>query len=301
MTSTHPAPAARPHRGTIHAVEAEVVAHVAWPDGQFVLTLAAPACAATAAPGQFVHVQCPQLPMRRPLSLLRADPAAGTIEVLYKIHGAGLAALAAVRPGERVAVLGPIGRGFRPDPARPQALLLGGGVGIPPLVFLAERLRAAGTTPGPVGFFGSELPFPFRLGPAQVALPGVPADATASLAELDARGIAVRLASRAGHAGCHAGFVTDLARAWLATQAPASLDRTVVYACGPEPMLRACQRLASEFALPTQLCLEEFMACAVGGCAGCVVPVVVDGRRAMKRVCVDGPVFDGASVYPDAA
>jgi dihydroorotate dehydrogenase electron transfer subunit len=65
-------------------------------------------------------------------------------------------------------------------------------------------------------------------------------------------------------------------------------------------MLRATQKLAHEFGLPTQLCLEEFMACAVGGCAGCVVPVVVDGQRAMKRVCVDGPVFDGASVYPGA-
>jgi dihydroorotate dehydrogenase electron transfer subunit len=62
-------------------------------------------------------------------------------------------------------------------------------------------------------------------------------------------------------------------------------------------MLRAVQKVAEEFAVPSQLCLEEFMACAVGGCAGCVVPVMVDGQRQMKRVCVDGPVFDGAAVY----
>jgi dihydroorotate dehydrogenase electron transfer subunit len=62
-------------------------------------------------------------------------------------------------------------------------------------------------------------------------------------------------------------------------------------------MLKAAQKVADEFAIPSQLCLEEFMACAVGGCAGCVVPVLVDGQRQMKRVCVDGPVFAGAAVY----
>lgn len=61
-------------------------------------------------------------------------------------------------------------------------------------------------------------------------------------------------------------------------------------------MLKAVQKVASEFSIPSQLCLEEFMACAVGGCAGCVVPVMIDGRRQMKRVCVDGPVFDGATI-----
>jgi dihydroorotate dehydrogenase electron transfer subunit len=71
----------------------------------------------------------------------------------------------------------------------------------------------------------------------------------------------------------------------------------IIYACGPTPMLRAAQKVAGEFAIPSQLCLEEFMACAVGGCAGCVVPVLVNGQRQMKRVCVDGPVFDGAAVY----
>ena len=292
----------RPHRGTIHASDAEVLAHASWPDDQYVLRLAAPACAAAARPGQFVHVQCAaHIPMRRPLSLLRADAGAGWIEVLYKTHGVGLAALAAARPGDRVSVLGPIGRGFEPVAARPQAVLIGGGVGIPPLVFLAERLRADGAVPLPVGFFGSELPFPFALRTATVPLPGTPPAASASLAALDALGIAVRLASRAGHPGCHPGFVTDLARAWLATRPPADLDRMVVYACGPGPMLQATQRLAREFALPTQLCLEEFMACAVGGCAGCAVMVHGPDGPAMKRVCVDGPVFDAERVFPAAA
>jgi dihydroorotate dehydrogenase electron transfer subunit len=294
MSTTAP----RPHRGTIHSVTAEVLQQDSWAGGQYVLRLKAPAVAALAQAGQFVHVQCaPHIPMRRPLSLQRASAREGWIEVLYKLHGAGLAALAEARPGDRVSVLGPIGRGFRPDPARPRAVLIGGGVGIPPLVFLAEQLRAAGASPSPVAFFGSELPFPFALRDPALPLPGVPAGATASLALVDDWGIPARLASGAGFPGCYRGFVTELARNWLAALSAAELAQVTVYACGPGPMLRATQQLAAAFGLPTQLCLEEYMACAVGGCAGCVVPVVVDGRRAMKRVCVDGPVFDGASVY----
>ncbi|MBL8224619.1 MAG: dihydroorotate dehydrogenase electron transfer subunit [Chromatiales bacterium] len=298
MSST----AARPHRGTIHSVTGEVLDQASWPGEQYVLRLRAPEVAARARAGQFVHVQCAtHIPMRRPLSLLGASAGEGWIDVLYKVHGTGLAALALARPGDQIAVLGPIGQGFRPDAARPQAVLIGGGVGIPPLVFLARQLRAAGGATVPVGFFGSELPFPFALSDPALPLPGVPGDATASLAVVDGLGVPARLASRAGLAGCHDGFVTDLARHWLASLPPSRRDAVTIYACGPEPMLRATQRLATAFGLPTQLCLEEYMACAVGGCAGCVVPVVIGGKRAMKRVCVDGPVFDGSSVYPDAA
>jgi dihydroorotate dehydrogenase electron transfer subunit len=72
----------------------------------------------------------------------------------------------------------------------------------------------------------------------------------------------------------------------------------MLYGCGPEPMLTAVAALAREYMLPCQLSLEEYMACAVGGCAGCVVPVHEPAGLAMRRVCVDGPVFDAAAVYP---
>jgi dihydroorotate dehydrogenase electron transfer subunit len=238
--------------------------------------------------------------MRRPLSIQRVDAAAGWIEVLYKVMGQGLAALRAVPVGGHLSVLGPIGQGFKPDTQRPRAVLLGGGVGIPPLLFLAESLVAGGTPPDRVvAFFGSELPFPCVTAKAQLAVAGAPAGASHSLPELERLGVGVRLASQSDLPGCHRGFVTDLARHWLAQQSAAALQEITIYSCGPTPMLKAVQALAREFALPTQLCLEEFMACAVGGCAGCAVPVLVDGQRAMKRVCVDGPVFAGAAVYPD--
>lgn len=287
------------HRGTIHYGDATVLRHDRYPGGQYVLRLEAPECARAATPGSFVHLQCAAtIPMRRPLSILGAHPVEGWIEVLYKVVGQGLQALSATEPGARLSLLGPIGQGFRPDPARPVALLIGGGVGIPPLMFLADSLaRQPGSEPwSPLAFFGSELPLPFDTRAAQLAVDGLPPDATGTLTRMEELGVPCRLSSFAGLPGCHAGYVTALAGAWIHNQPAAARDRMTIYACGPTPMLRAVQQLAAGSGLPSQLCLEEFMACAVGGCAGCVVPVLVNGERQMKRVCVDGPVFDGRSV-----
>ena len=105
----------------------------------------------------------------------------------------------------------------------------------------------------------------------------------------------------AGYAGCFEGYVTDLAAAWLGSLDEQALSEVEVFACGPTPMLQAVAKVARRFGVPAQVSLEEFMACAVGGCAGCAVPVVTDAGLAMKRVCVDGPVFDANAVFPPAA
>lgn len=288
------------HRNTICVEDADVLQQMPHADGQFVLRLAAPRCAARARPGSFVHIQCAgDLPMRRPLSIMRADAQAGWIEVLYKILGAGLGRLATSKPGDTFNILGPIGNGFSPDTDRPTAVLIGGGVGIPPLIFLAEYICAGRWSDAQcVAFFGSELPFPFDLTASTVALPGAPTEASQAIALLDKKGLPSRLATTAGFAGCYNGFVTELACQWLTTLPHEQLEQIMLYACGPEPMLAAVARLAREFNLPSQLCLEEYMACAVGGCAGCTVEVQTPDGPAMKRVCVDGPVFAGDSIYP---
>jgi dihydroorotate dehydrogenase electron transfer subunit len=90
-----------------------------------------------------------------------------------------------------------------------------------------------------------------------------------------------------------------LARHWLQSLNDAARAEVEVFACGPTPMLRAVAQLAREFDLPCQVSLEEYMACAVGGCAGCVVEVQTPTGPAMKRVCVDGPVFDAKTVFAD--
>ena len=108
---------------------------------------------------------------------------------------------------------------------------------------------------------------------------------------------ASRLASLQGFPGCFEGYVTDLARAWLDGLDEEGRRQVYVFACGPTPMLSATAALAREYALPCQVCLEEYMACAVGGCAGCAVRIDTPAGPAMKRVCVDGPVFDAYSVH----
>jgi len=296
-------------RGTIFLEQGRVLSHLAYDGEQFVLRLAAPKCAAHAEPGSFVHLTCdPAIPMRRPLSIMRAHPAEGWIELLYKVVGSGLQALAARKPGEELSVLGPIGRPFVAHPERPRTLLLGGGVGIPPMVFLAERLSlrnrdaaSGGAQSGPVWkplvLMGSEVPFPFRTRPSKIILPGIPAGTLACMPLLEEWGVPSRLASCSDFPGCFAGFVTELADAWLASLGDAELAEVEIFSCGPTPMLKASTALARRYGVPCQVSLEEFMACAVGGCAGCTVQVRTPGGPAMKRVCVDGPVFDAYSVF----
>ena len=266
---------------------------------QYVLRLQAPRTAARATPGSFVHLRCSDdLPMRRPLSIMRADPGAGWIEVLYKVVGAGTAALAQQAVGAQLNLLGPIGQGFKPDPARPRVLAIGGGVGIPPMVFLAHSLLADQRANWkPLVLMGSEIPFPFRTRPSHILVPGVPDGTIACMPMLDEWGIPSRLASLAGYAGCYSGYVTQLADHWLNRLSASERSEVALYACGPTAMLEAVARVAATHSLPCQVSLEEFMACAVGGCAGCAVEVHTPQGRAMKRVCVDGPVFEAAAVF----
>jgi dihydroorotate dehydrogenase electron transfer subunit len=294
----------RAHRGTIFVEDAELLARQSFDGAQFVIRLRAPRCAAAATPGSFAHLSCdPLLPMRRPLSIMRAHATEGWIEILFKIVGPGLEALSRQPLGATLSVLGPIGQGFRASPGRPKALLVGGGVGIPPMVFLAESLIHRDDAEWqPLVLMGSEIPFPFRSRPSTILVPGLPDGAIACMPLLDDWGIPSRLATLAGFAGCFDGYVTDLAVAWLSSLDRQALAEVEMFACGPTPMLQATARVARRFGVPCQVSLEEFMACAVGGCAGCAVPVLQsDGSLAMKRVCVDGPVFDANAVFPPAA
>ena len=293
----------REHRGTIFVEDAELLSQQEFPGQQFVIRLRAPKCAAAATPGSFAHLTVdPQIPMRRPLSIQRVDTKAGWVEILYKIVGPGLEALSKRPVGATVSVMGPIGNGFRPSPEHPRTLLVGGGVGIPPMVFLAESLKdRADAEWKPLVLMGSEIPFPFQTRPSTIIVPGIPEGVIACMPLLDGWDVPSRLATLAGFPGCFDGYVTDLAAAWLSSLDEAALAEVEMFACGPTPMLQATARVARRFGVPCQVSLEEFMACAVGGCAGCAVPVVTDAGLAMKRVCVDGPVFDANAVYPPAA
>jgi len=270
-------------------VQAEVVAHAHHAGEQHILRLAAPEIAAHAQPGQFVHLRVsPCRPMRRPISIMLADPACGTVDLLYKVVGAGTRELAERQPGESLPVLGPIGRPFDLSDTSRHYVLIGGGVGIPPMVFAADRLAGRAEA---VLFAGSEAPFPFALKPSRFILPGIEGNAILAIESIEERGVPCRLASNAGLYGCFEGHVPDLARAWLESLDAAARARCTLLACGPHPMLKAVAKLAADLGLPAWLSLEEYMACGIGGCAGCVVQTHEDDGKHYRRVCVDGPVF----------
>jgi dihydroorotate dehydrogenase electron transfer subunit len=289
-------PTAKTHRDSVFVEDAEILLHDSWPGDQHVLRVQAPKCAAHAVPGSFAHIQCgPDLPMRRPLSIMRAHAGAGWVEFLYKDVGIGTHELSKRTVGEIINLIGPVGVGFTPDPERPRTLLLGGGVGIPPMVFLADRLRKD-TSWQPMVLMGSEVPFPFNARPSRFIVPGMPEGIIAAMPLLEDWGVPSRLASLQGYPGCYEGYITDLARLWLDELDTGERAKVSLFACGPHPMLAATAALAREYDLPCQVSLEEYMACAVGGCAGCAVAInTVDGP-AMKRVCVVGPVFDASTV-----
>lgn len=290
--------AAQRHRGTIFVEDARVTEVRTFPGNQYILRLHAPRTARHAVPGSFVHIRCDDaIPMRRPLSIMRASPEGGWIEILFKIVGSGLRSLGHKEPGDHMSLVGPVGRGFEPSKGRPRALLVGGGVGIPPMIFLAERMRKDSFDWQTLVLMGSEIPFPFELGRSIIATEWLGKEVGAAMPLMEDWRIPSRLASLTEADGVFRGYVSDLARKWLEVQTDADLAQTEIFTCGPKPMLEVVAALAREFRVPCQASLEEYMACAVGGCAGCTIPVETPEGSSMKRVCVDGPVFDAATVF----
>jgi len=286
-----------PDRNTIFKEETTILEHLHLDGDQHILKLRAPDIASRALPGSFVHVECgPQFTLRRPISIMRANSDQGTIELLYKKLGKGTGALSEIEVGEPLSLLGPIGKPFTPHPEQSRPLLIGGGVGMPPMVFIADSLHGDPNY-NPFVILGSEVPFPFPVTPSQIVIPGMPDGVIGSMPLLEDWNIPSRLASLQGYPGTHDGYVTDLARHWLNSLSDEERNQVEIFSCGPHPMLEAVAKLAKEYELPCQVSLEEFMACGIGGCAGCVVQIETPEGPAMKRVCVDGPVFDATTVF----
>lgn len=218
-----------------------------------------------AAPGQFVMVRVsdgldPLL--RRPFSIHRLDGVSGEFEILFRVVGLGTRHLARCSVGDRVEVLGPLGRGFRSERGRP--LLVGGGVGVAPLLFLADHLRAEGGTP-------------------KLLLGGRSDRDILCHDDFSCLAVPYALATEDGSLG-EAGLVTRLLEQELA----AGEGAAAVYTCGPPAMLAAVATLCASVGVPCQVSLEATMACGVGACLGCVIP---GSEGEYLRVCKEGPVF----------
>lgn len=285
---------------SIYAENARVLAHEALPAEQFLLRIHTPECANNVQPGNFIHLSCnhEKYSLKRPFSVLRSSKDEGWIEVLYKVVGSGTKQLSNIKTGEVLHCLGPIGNTFTISEKTSQPLLLGGGVGIPPILFFAEQLKKKDSIT-PIVIMGSEIPFPFKIQPSKILIDSLPHETIASMTLLEDLDIPSRLTSKQNYPGCFDGYIHELALIWLQGLTEQERSGVEIFACGPTAMLEAVAKLSQQFSLPCQLSLEEHMACAVGGCAGCTVEIINDaGEHQMKRVCVDGPVFDAKVVYP---
>jgi len=249
---------------------AHVLANLEAAQGTYLMRLRAPSIAAHARAGQFLHVRCAPVAtagslshdplLRRPLSILRTRRESGELEILYDVVGRGTEYLSRARVGDELDVLGPLGRPFTLKPATRHLLLVSGGIGIVPLVALAEEALARNVLATLVaGFRTAAKVFPAELLPPEVEY--VVSTDDGSLGQ--------------------PGLVTAALGEYLPWA-----DQ--LCACGPTPMLRAVARLPLPRSLPVQVSLEEHMGCAMGVCLGCVVPT----RRGLQRVCRDGPVFE---------
>ena len=208
--------------------------------------------------------------LRRPLSIHRVDKE--KIEMLYERVGKGTEILSQRKAGEFLDVIGPLGNGFTLPPKNREfkAVLVAGGMGVAPLVFLAQRLAT-----GKRKSAGDRI---------QVLIGARTKQQLLCEKEFKKLGCDVKIATDDGSAG-FSGRVTGLLERALLTQ---DYQRTIVYSCGPKPMLRELVRICRKKLIPAQVSLEEHMACGIGACLGCVVNTV----GGYKRVCKEGPVFE---------
>jgi len=243
----------------------------------FLLTFRHPETAREARAGQFVMVKAglsAEPPLRRPFSILSVDPARETVTLFVKAIGQGSRALCAMAPGDEAQCLGPLGRPFTPPPAGVEALLVAGGYGVAPLLFLAEELRRAG-------------------GRARLFYGGRTGADLVLLDRAGGHGLTVVPVTEDGSRG-ERGRVTVPLEAYLdAARGPVRL-----YACGPDAMMHAVARLAAARSLEAEVSLDPWMGCGVGTCLGCVVRVQAPGEERWKYrcACTEGPVFDSARV-----
>ena len=228
------------------------------------LWIRCPELAGRAEPGQFVHILVEGFPLRRPISLCEIEP--DRIRLVFQVRREGTRALGALREGDNLDLIGPLGKGFTLLPPSRKAVLIGGGLGAPPMLELARR-------------YGAD---------ASVIL-GFRTAAAVILEEDFARtGAQMVLCTDDGSAG-QKGFVTSALESQLE-----GVD--LICACGPLPMLKGIAALAQERGIPCQVSLEERMGCGVGACLVCACRTVRDGQEIFSHVCKDGPVFDAETV-----
>ena len=243
-------------------VMAEIIRHTSLSDGIFDMTLKAEEIAAEAKAGQFISVYLNNKSkiLPRPISICGIDKAAGTLRIVYRTVGDGTKELSDYKEGETVKILGPLGNGFTQKDKK--AILIGGGIGIPPMLELMKQLDCEKTAV--LGYRDSDM---FLKD------------------EFETVGDVV-ISTEDGSFGTK-GNVIDAIR-------EQGVEGSIIYACGPTPMLRGIKAYAEEMGIEAQISMEERMACGIGACLACVCKSKEKDAHSNvhnKRICKDGPVF----------
>jgi len=263
-----------------------------------------------AQPGQFVQVLCSDPDddrhaggayIRRPFSMggLRRQGDRCEIDILHRVVGVGTRWLSRLQPGDSVSIIGPLGKPFQLFDDHSVAYLVGGGIGLPPLVWMAESLKVAGKRA--VAFCGARTADLMPLS-CEATVPSNVADATPvvrDFAQFDTPSI---VCTDDGTLGV-SGLIPDVFERYLQRHAADAARSAVVYTCGPDPMMRAVAEICQHRSIRCQVCLERMMACGMATCQSCVVRVR-DKKRdegwGYRLCCTDGPVFDAADVFWDS-
>ena len=245
-----------------------VVANTRLGEGLYALTMHAPAICAQAQCGQFVHIACGEGNLlRRPISICGWQGDA--LRVVFQTKGEGTKWLAARQAGDVLDVLGPLGHGFGVAALGAKPVLIGGGIGVPPMLQTAKAAKDAGAQPRAVLGFRNR---------------------GAVILEADFQAVCETFVTTDDGSYARHGFVTDVLKELLA-------GATGVAACGPKPMLKAIAALAEDAGLPCQVSMEERMGCGIGACLVCACALKAEnGGTRYGHVCKDGPVFDAKEV-----
>ena len=268
----------------IYQIKAKILSRKEVVPKIYLMSAKAPEIVQEALPGQFIHIKCSKdnYPLlRRPLSIHRVDKEKGEIFILFQVVGEGTKLLADRTIGDDLDIMGPIGNGFNIYPKSKKIVIIGGGIGVAPLLALCEESIRQ----------GKEM---------QVLIGALKKELVIGEESFKILGAKVEVATDDGSYR-YKGLVTDLLErmikeGWLADQ---------IFACGPKPMLKKISEIALQANINFQVSLEERMACGIGVCLGCVCKIKIKDKREYKvkyeykRVCVDGPVFAGSEVVWD--
>lgn len=254
-------------------------------DGYFKLLLNAPSIAKIAKPGQFIHILISDAGkpfLRRPFSIHRIRHKE-FVEILYKTVGFGTQVLSLKKPGERLDIIGPLGNSFDYSLVKDRRpILIAGGMGMAPLVFLADRMSKRGAL-----FFDRDKRLVNR-GQPLVLIGARTKKEILCIREFQQFGFHVKVATEDGSLGFK-GRVTSLLKNVLSSIKEKEL---IFYTCGPKLMVGEIAKISKKKKIASFASLEEIMACGIGACLGCAIKM----KQGYKLVCKDGPVFNVANI-----